>query len=66
MSWARDAVIALRKIILIEDRIVQLTGHVKQLAAHYDDLDRRLARLEGKFELIERLGGPRRRSLPEK
>lgn len=66
MSWARDAVIALRKIILIEDRIVQLTDQIKRLAAHYDDLDRRLARLEGKFELLERLGGARRRSLPEK
>jgi hypothetical protein len=66
MSWARDAVAALRKIILIEDRIVQLTNQVKQLAELYSDMDRRLARLEGKFELIEKMGGARSRALPEK
>lgn len=66
MSWARDAVTALRKMILIEDRIAQLSGQVKQLAELYGDVDRRLVRLEAKFELIERLGGARVRSLPEK
>jgi len=29
-------------------------------------MDRRLARLEGKFELIEKIGGARPRALPEK
>ena len=66
MSWARDAVTALRKMILIEDRIAQLSDQVKQLAELYGDVDRRLVRLEAKFELIERLGGARGRSLPEK
>ncbi len=66
MSWARDAVTALRKMILIEDRIAQLSDQVKQLAELYGDVDRRLVRLEAKFELIERLGGARVRSLPEK
>ena len=66
MSWARDAVTALRKMILIEDRIAQLSDQVKQLAELYGDVDRRLVRLEAKFELIERLGAARGRSLLEK
>ncbi len=63
MSWARDAIEALRKIILLEERIGLLTEHVKALAATYEDMNRRLARLEGKFELLERMGA-RARSLP--
>jgi hypothetical protein len=63
---ARDAVAALRKLILIEDRLVQLSDRVKQLAELYGDLDRRVVRLEAKFELIERLGGACTRSLPER
>ena len=66
MSWARDAVAALRKMILIEDRIVQLSDQMRRLAELYGNLDRRLVRLEAKFELLERLGGARGRSLPEK
>ncbi len=66
MSWARGAVSALRKIILMEDRMGRLSDQMKELADSYNDLDRRLVRLEAKFELIERLGGARGRSLPEK
>jgi hypothetical protein len=67
MSWARDAYAAIRKIVLIEDRIDGLTEQVKHLADAYRDLDRRLLRLEAKFELIEKVAtaGPRR-ALPEK
>ena len=46
MSWARDAVSAIRKIVLIEDRMEALTAQVKHLADGYTDLDRRLVRLE--------------------
>lgn len=66
MSWARDAVATLRKMVLVEDRVAQLTEHVKQLAAAFEGVDRRLARLEGKFELLERLGTARRRSLSDR
>ena len=66
MSWARDAVTALRKMILIEDRIAQLSDQVKQLAELYGDVDRRLVRLEAKFELIERLRVARGGSRPKK
>ena len=65
MSWASDAYTAVRKIILIEDRVETLTVQVKDLAASYAELDRRLIRLEAKFELIERAAGVRR-SLPER
>jgi hypothetical protein len=62
VSWAREAVAAIRKIILIEERIEGLTEQVKLLADSYRDLDRRLVRIEAKFELIEKVAtsGPRR------
>ncbi len=66
MSWTRDAVAAIRKIVLIEERMETLTGQVKQLAEGYTDLDRRLVRLEAKFDLIEKMGAPGRRALPAK
>jgi hypothetical protein len=66
VSWARDAVAAIRKIVLIEDRMETLTGQVKDLAQAYTDIDRRLVRLEAKFELMERMAGGVRRALPEK
>jgi hypothetical protein len=67
VSWALEAVAAIRKIILIEDRIERLTEQVKLLADSYRDLDRRLVRIEAKFELIEKTATriPRRR-LPDK
>jgi hypothetical protein len=62
----RDAVQALRQIILMEDRIERLSEQVRFLADAYRDLDRRLTRIDAKFELLERMAGPSRRSLPEK
>jgi len=55
VSWAREAVAAIRKIVLIEDRIDRLTEQVKLLADAYHHLDRRLLRIEAKFELIEKM-----------
>jgi len=67
VSWARDAVAAIRKIVLIEDRMEGLTARVKDLAEAYTDIDRRLVRLEAKFELMERMAsGTARRALPER
>jgi len=66
VSWARDAVSAIRKIVLIEDRMESLTVQVKDLADGYMDLDRRLVRLEAKFDLIEKMAAPGRRALPAK
>jgi hypothetical protein len=61
VSWARDAVAAIRKIVLIEDRMEALTVQVKYLADGYTDLDRRLVRLEAKFDLLEKMAAPGRR-----
>jgi hypothetical protein len=64
VSWARDAVSAIRKIVLIEERMETLTAQVRHLADGYTDLDRRLVRLEAKFDLIEKMAAPGRRALP--
>jgi hypothetical protein len=64
VSWARDAVSAIRKIVVIEDRMEALTTQVRHLAEGYTDLDRRLVRLEAKFDLIEKMATPGRRTLP--
>jgi predicted nucleic acid-binding Zn-ribbon protein len=66
MSWARDAYAAIRKIVLLEDRMESLTEQVKHVADAYRDLDRRLLRLEAKFELIEKVATRPRRALPQK
>jgi len=66
VSWARDAVSAIRKIVLIEDRMESLTLQVRHLADGYIDVDRRLVRLEAKFDLIEKMAAPGRRALPIK
>jgi hypothetical protein len=64
VSWARDAVAAIRKIVLIEGRMEALTAQVKYLADGYTALDRRLVRLEAKFDLIEKMAAPNRTALP--
>jgi len=66
MSWATDAYAAVRKIVLLEDRMERLHAKVDGLATSFEELDRRLIRLEAKFELLERMASPSRRSLPPK
>lgn len=66
MSWPRDAFEALRQIVLIENRINTMTDTVKELAVACQEMDRRLVRLEAKFELLERMAAPSRRVLLEK
>jgi SMC interacting uncharacterized protein involved in chromosome segregation len=65
VSWARDAITAIKRIILIEDRIASLSKQTAELMQVCKDLDRRLVRIEAKFELLERMASPRRRPLPE-
>jgi len=55
VSWARDAVAAIRKIVLIEERMEGLTAQVKHLADGYTDVDRRLLRLKAKCDLMEKM-----------
>ena len=64
MSWMRDIGAALRKAVLMEERMSVMSERLSRRALSYDDLDRRLARLEGKFELLVRMGAARRRRLP--
>jgi len=67
MSWALESLAAIKRIILLEERIKNLTEQSKQLMDTCTDLDRRLIRLEAKFELLEHMAAPsRRRELPEK
>jgi hypothetical protein len=49
---------------MVEERVTVLSEQVKTLATKCDEMSQRLARLEGKFELVERMGGPRRKRLP--
>lgn len=60
MSWASDAVGAIRKIVLIEDRVERMANQVNQLAETCQELDRRVVRLEAKFDLIEKMAAGRR------
>ena len=66
MSWASEAVAAIRKLVLIEDRIERVANQVNLLAETCRDLDRRLVRLEAKFDFIEKMAAPSRKAWPEK
>ena len=65
-SVAKDIYEGLKKIITVEDRIAQLTESVKHAHGVLQNHAERLARLEGKFELLENSFSARRRRLPEK
>lgn len=64
MTWAGEALAAIRKIVLIEERIGGLTEQVRVLANSYVELDRRLLKMEAKFALLESLSGRQRKELP--
>ncbi len=65
MSWAGEALAALRKIITLEERVATLTDDIHELTRIVRDLDHRLLRLETKLEVYERLSEkPRPRRLP--
>jgi hypothetical protein len=64
VTWAGEALAAIRKIVLIEERIGTLSERVKTLADSYVELDRRLLKMEAKFELLESLSGRQRKALP--
>ncbi len=64
MSLVQDLYAGLKKIVTIEDRIVRLADDVKRLQLDVVGHGERLARLEGKFELLEATAPARRRKLP--
>ena len=66
MSWASDAIAALRKILILEERMVTLSDDLKEIAKLTKDLDRRLIKLETKWEVYEKLSQKvPKRQLPE-
>lgn len=66
MSWASDAIAALRKILVLEERMVTLSDDLKEIARLGKDLDRRLIKLETKWEVYEKLSQKDpKRQLPE-
>ena len=65
MSWAGEALAALRKIITLEERVATLTEDIHELTRMVRDLDHRLVKMETKFEVYKRLSEkPRPRRLP--
>jgi len=65
MSWAGEALAALRKIITLEERVATLTDDIHDLTKIVRDLDHRLVRLETKIEVYERISEKSRpRRLP--
>ena len=67
MSWATEAFNALKKIILLEERVSHLSDRMGVLGRLLTDMDRRLIRLEAKLDIYESLARQRksRRRLPE-
>ena len=66
MSWTAEAFGALKKIILLEERVSQLADRVDGVAQSLTEMDRRLIRVETKFETYESIAKQRRpRRLPE-
>ena len=55
MSWAGEALAALRKIITLEERVATLAEDIHELTRIVRDLDHRLVKMETKFEVYERL-----------
>ena len=65
MSWAGEALTALRKIITLEERVATLADDIHELTRITRDLDHRLVKLETKLEVYERLSEKSRpRRLP--
>ena len=65
MSWAGEALAALRKIITLEERVATLSDDIHELTRIVRDLDHRLVKLETKLEVYERLSEKARpRRLP--
>jgi hypothetical protein len=61
MSWITDAVQALKKIIIIEDRVSSMAEDLKKMAERLYEMDKRVLKLETKFEVYEGLS---RKTLP--
>lgn len=65
LSVAKDLYEAFKRVVTIEDWLNQLVESVKTAHSKLENHAERLARLEGKYELLEGSLGSRRRRLPE-
>jgi hypothetical protein len=65
LSAVKDIYDGLRRILTMEDRVTELAESVKLVHAKLENHAERLARLEGKFELLESSLSSRRKRLPE-
>ena len=64
MSVIQDIMYVLGKMVTFEERLSQVNDRVVRLGEACENINERLARLEGKFELLEHLGTRRGRKLP--
>jgi hypothetical protein len=54
----------LGKMVTFEERLAAMNDRLLRVTERYEDVSERLARLEGKFELLEHMGATRRKRLP--
>jgi hypothetical protein len=57
MSVIKEALDAMREVSKLVDDVKRSTGAIGDLAIEVRDIDRRLSRLEGKWEAVTALGG---------
>lgn len=57
MSVIKDALDAMREVSRLVDDVKRSTGAISDLAIEVRDIDRRLSRLEGKWDAVMALGG---------
>lgn len=50
MSAIKDALEAIREAVKLVDEVKRTTGRISELTTEVRDIDRRVARLEGKWE----------------
>ena len=56
MSAIKDAIDAIREAVKLVDEVKRTTSRIADLATEVRDIDRRVARLEGKWEAAMEMG----------
>ena len=56
MSAIKDAIDAIREAVKLVDEVKRTTSRIVDLATEVRDIDRRVARLEGKWEAAMEMG----------
>lgn len=55
----KDVIEALKKVILIEERLQSLSGKTEKVAVQVQDMDKRLVAMEAKFDLLMQMASGR-------